>query len=121
MSLASPIVWFEIPVKDLAAAEKFYAAVTGAGLKRDDTGPNPMSIFDYAQPGIGGHLYEGNPAPQGTGPTVHLAVEGNVEDAVERLKSAGGTALGPVIEIPAGRFAYGTDPDGNSIGLFTAK
>jgi predicted enzyme related to lactoylglutathione lyase len=28
--------------------------------------------------------------------------------------------VSPIVEIPAGRFAYCLDPDGNSIGLFTS-
>ena len=37
---------------------------------------------------------------------------------MQRVTENGGTVVSPVIEIPAGRFAYCLDPDGNSIGLF---
>jgi hypothetical protein len=37
-----------------------------------------------------------------------------------RVKASGGEVLSPTIDIPAGSFFYATDPDGNSIGLFTA-
>jgi predicted enzyme related to lactoylglutathione lyase len=37
---------------------------------------------------------------------------------MEACGRGGGKVLSPVITIPPGRFAYATDPDGNSIGLF---
>ena len=42
-----------------------------------------------------------------------------VEAALERVKNAGGEVVSDVIWIPAGRFAYCLDPDGNSIGVFS--
>jgi predicted enzyme related to lactoylglutathione lyase len=71
--------------------------------------------------GVSGHLYPGTPATSGAGPTVHLIVPDRLEDACDRLTGAGGEVIGPVIEMPWGRFVYATDPDGNSIGLFQPK
>lgn len=116
------LVWCEIPVTDLDKAQAFYEAVFGYEMQRDDTsGPNPMVFIPYQDPGIAGHLYPGKPAAPGTGPTVHLQVADTVEEALKRVAEAGGTALPPIIKIPAGRFGYGFDPDGNSIGLFQPK
>lgn len=114
-------VWFEIPVSDMAKAKTFYSKVLMTEFNDDNTGPIPMSIFAYAggDTGVSGHLYIGKPALHGTGPTVHLPLPDSVEDGIGRLKEAGGKVLSPVIEIPAGRFAYCLDPDGNSIGLFS--
>ncbi|SNS72841.1 VOC family protein [Tropicimonas sediminicola] len=116
-------VWIEIPVTDMDKAMQFYEAVTGLPLKRDDTGPNPMAIFQVEDPaeGVAGHLYPGKPAKDGEGPTIHLSAAGSVEDAMERVRAAGGTVISPPIEIPAGRFAYCKDLDGNSIGVFEAR
>ena len=69
--------------------------------------------------GVAGHLYPGKPAPEGAGPTVHLASPGILEDALERVRQAGGQVLSEPFSIPAGRFAYCLDPDGNSIGIFS--
>jgi predicted enzyme related to lactoylglutathione lyase len=117
------LVWCEIPVRDLEAAQAFYEAVFQYKMTRDDnSGPNPLVFFPYQDPGIAGHLYPGKPAAAGTGSTVHLAVPDTVEATLERVKSAGGTAMMEVIvEIPAGRFGYATDPDGNSLGLFEPR
>ena len=113
-------VWIELPVSDLTAAMEFYSKATGLSLERMQMGPNETAMFKAADfmSGVAGHLYEGKPAGDGTGPTVHLAAEGKLEDAMERVTAAGGAVISPAIDIPAGRFFYATDPDGNSIGLF---
>ncbi len=99
-------VWFEIPVSDLAAAKVFYQQATGLSLNDQEMGPNTVAVFAYDGEGVSGHLYEGKPAAGGNGPTIHIAVSGTVEEAIERTKQAGGKVVTPVIEIPAGRFAY---------------
>lgn len=114
-------VWFEIPVADLNRARDFYQAVFETELYNEQDSPNPMLVFPTREnAGVSGHLYEGKPAADGQGPTVHLGVEGSLEEALERVSSNGGTVLTEIITIPPGRFAYCRDPDGNSIGLFKA-
>ena len=114
-------VWFEIPVRDLARGKAFYGTVVQGELTDQEMGPGMTAIFPYAGgEGVSGHIYAGKPSVQGTGSTVHLAVPGPLEAAMERVKSAGGQVVSPAIEIPAGRFAYCLDPDGNSFSIFTA-
>ena len=114
------IVWFDLPVSDLDEGIAFYSAVTGATITKEQMGPDVTAIFKPADPvtSVAGHIYKGKPAGDGTGPTVHLAAEGTVEQMMDRVTQAGGTVVSPAIEIPPGRFFYATDPDGNSIGLF---
>ncbi len=117
---AHAAVWFEMPVSDMARAMKFYGAVLQNELVYDDGGPNPMATFARTdKAGVGGHIYPGRPAAAGAGPTVHLAVAAPLEEALERVNINGGQVVSPVITIPAGRFAYCLDPDGNSFGLLT--
>ncbi|MEM1045549.1 MAG: VOC family protein [Pseudomonadota bacterium] len=114
-------VWTEIPVSDLDRAIAFYNSVFKTELKTDNTGPNPIALFPTDDPnGIAGHLYPGNPASGGAGPTVHLACPDGLEETLDRVEKAGGTVVSEPIGIPAGRFAYCLDPDGNSIGAFAA-
>jgi predicted enzyme related to lactoylglutathione lyase len=118
---ANAAVWFEIPVSDMDSAKAFYSAVTGFALTDNNDGPNPMAIFSSDGPqAVSGHIYPGKPSSEGSGNTIHLAISGKLEDAMKRVAANGGTVVSPVITIPAGRFAYCKDPDGNSIGLFTA-
>lgn len=116
MSDPVTVVWCELPVTDMKRSVSFYDTVFGWSLEIDESGPNPIAAFGAE--GVGGHLY---PGTSGQGPTVHLAVPDTVEAASERCTGAGGAVVSPVTEIPPGRFAYATDPDGNSIGLFEAK
>lgn len=110
-------VWFEIPVTDLKSAMTFYGGVLQNELSLEEAGPNPIAIFASSDPKHSGHLYPGKPAAAG-GPTVHLAVAAPIEAAMARVTEHGGKVVSPVISIPAGRFAYCLDPDGNSFGLF---
>ncbi|UUP17532.1 VOC family protein [Nitratireductor thuwali] len=111
-------VWFEIPVTDMARARAFYGAVLQNTLT-DMDGPNPMARFaakdDQA---VAGHIYPGKPAAEGTGITIHLSVAAPLEDAMARVEGNGGKVVSPIVPIPAGRFVYCLDPDGNSFGLF---
>ena len=114
-------VWFEIPVTDMAKAKAFYSKVLMSEFTDQNDGPNPMAIFAYQgdDDAVSGHLYPGKPAAPGTGPTIHLTVPDSLEEGIARVEAAGGKVLSPVIEIPAGRFVYCLDPDGNSIGIFS--
>jgi predicted enzyme related to lactoylglutathione lyase len=117
---ANAAVWFEIPVGDMDRAKAFYGAVLGAEFRDETDGPNPMAVFPTAgaQGAVSGHLYPGKPAAPGTGNTIHLAAPDPLEDALDRVRGGGGSVVTEIITIPAGRFAYCLDPDGNSFGLF---
>jgi predicted enzyme related to lactoylglutathione lyase len=112
--------WFEIPVTDLEASRAFYAEVFQMELSVTDAGPNLMVDFPTAdKTGVSGHLYPGKPSQDG--PTVHLVVPDSLAATKARLEKAGGTLVGPDIEIPPGTFCYARDLDGNSIGLFQMR
>ena len=114
-------VWFEIPVSDLARAQAFYGAVLQSEPRLDEKGPNPIAVFVASDAdAVAGHAYPGRPAAPGTGPTIHLAAPEPLEEAIARVAPHGGQVVSPIISIPAGRFAYCLDPDGNSFGLFGA-
>lgn len=118
------VVWTEIPVTDLAKSADFYADVFGWKMEITKMGPNDVAIFNAltdADPNsVAGHLYPGKPAA-GAGSTIHIAVPDTVEAGAARCSAAGGQVMGPVIDIPQGRFQYAADPDGNSIALFETK
>ena len=114
--MSNRVVWAEIPVTDLDKAGAFYAAVLQHPLTRNDAGPNPMMDLPGGEgQSVSGHLYPGKP---GAAATVHMMVPDSVEEAAERCTAQGGTLAGPVIQIPAGRFQYAQDPDGNWLGLY---
>ncbi len=114
------LVWGELPVSDMDKAVAFYAAVTGADLSIDTSGPNPMAVFrpENSSTGVGLHLYPGKPAKTGQGSTLHLSAQGQLEDVMTRVTAAGGQVVSEPIRVPPGRFFYALDPDGNSVGFF---
>ncbi len=120
-TMQPPVAWTEIPVRDLDAGMAFYAAITGQALTKTQMGPNETAVLAGYDGAAGGHLYVGTPATPGQGPTVHLTCPGPLQATMDRVTAAGGTVVSPVIDIPAGRFAYALDPDGNSVGLFEAN
>ncbi|MCK0096613.1 VOC family protein [Yoonia sp. F2084L] len=113
------MAWGEIPVTDMDKAVAFYNEVFGYEMEIDNSGPNPMAVLGSMDSSAGAHLYPGKPAPDG-GNTIHLAITDKLEDGIDRCWKAGGQVVSPPIAIPAGRFAYAKDLDGNSIGLFEA-
>lgn len=115
------VVWFEIPVTDLEKSKAFYGAVLQNELENQEMGPNVTAIFTPASGGgVSGHLYVGKPGIAGQGNTIHLAAPSPLEESLKRVTAAGGQVVSDIIAIPAGRFAYCLDLDGNSFGLFTA-
>ena len=111
-------VWAEIPTRDLDRAIAFYRAVTTSSIERTEDGPNPMAFFPAEKDGVAGHIYPGTPAAEGSGPTIHLAAPGTIDEIIARIWDAGGKVVSPPIDVPDGRFAYAIDPDGNSVGFF---
>jgi len=112
------VSWVEIPVTDMDKAVAFYNEVFGYDMTVDTTsGPNPMAVLGGVEDAGGAHLYPGKPAADG-GHTAHFAILDTLEEGMARVESAGGKVVSPPISIPAGRFAYALDLDGNSIGLF---
>ncbi len=121
MTVENRIVWAELPAADMERAKAFYAALFGAPLIMSTAGPDTIAVFPYEQTGgRSGHVYEGKPAPEGTGPTVHLAVECKLDEAMTRIRDSGGKTVSEIITIPAGSFFYALDTEGNSIGIFEA-
>lgn len=113
------VCWFEIPVSDLDRAKTFYETVLGTTMNRNDDGPNPMVAFTSMDDQIAsGHLYPGKPAESGSGNTIHMISLDPLEKLMERVEPAGGRIVSDIVDIPAGRFVYVTDPDGNSVGFF---
>jgi predicted enzyme related to lactoylglutathione lyase len=113
--------WFEIPVRDLGAAQKFYEAVLGLPMRREEMGPHALAIFSYDEAGVGGCLMAGAdvPPPSANGTLVYLNAEPSLDAALARATAAGAqVALGRTALPPGmGFFAHIVDLEGNRVGL----
>lgn len=117
------INWFEIPVEDMDRAVRFYEALLGYGLKRENFMDVPHAIIKSSKDddGVGGALIQDKkrkPAPAGT--CVYLN-SSDIDGALKRVSTLGGDVLQPKTSIgPMGSIALLKDSEGNLIGLHTA-
>ncbi len=123
----NPVIHFELPAGDRERAKAFYSKAFD--WKMNQLGPE---MGDYITvetaetdennmvkgPGINGGIYQKHLVdPTSHYPSVVIAVE-NLEEAMENIKSAGGTIKGEPHNIPGiGRHASFIDTEGNRISI----
>jgi uncharacterized protein len=119
--MTTAINWFEIPVANMDRAQSFYEKVLGRTLNREDFGGGIMAVFPHESPAPGGCLVAGatKVATSGTGVRIYLDCEPSIDAALARVAEAGGHAILPKTELPAGMgfFAHLRDTEGNEVGL----
>ena len=121
------INWFEIPVRNMDRAQKFYETLLGAPMKREQMGPGvTLAVFAYDQAeGSGGCLFGGESAPEPSkgGTLVYLNAEPTLDTVLARVEAAGGRITTPPVQLPDGMgvFAHITDTEGNRVGLHALK
>ena len=115
------ITWFEIPVRELERAQRFYEAMLERPLKREAMGPEQMAVFPAAEDGAKGCLsLSSKPvAPSAEGTRVYLDASPSLDDALARAARAGGRVVTPKVALPEGMgfFAHVADTEGNVVGL----
>jgi predicted enzyme related to lactoylglutathione lyase len=122
--MANMINWFEIPVKDMARARKFYTALLKKELKHLPGPPEyEMYAFPWSQTEIGGTLVAGNGyVPSQEGSVLYLNAEDGISATVGRVEKAGGKVLVPKMDIGENGFiAFMLDTEGNKVGLHSQK
>jgi predicted enzyme related to lactoylglutathione lyase len=111
------IVWFDLPVKDLGRAIRFYTEVLGAALTVAHPG---VAVFAHGGEEVSGCLIEqrdGNGA-RADGALLYFNVAGRMEAAVAAVEALGGRIEQAPQPIGAfGRRAIVIDSEGNRIAL----
>lgn len=114
--------WFEIPVRDLARAKKFYETVFEVRLSTQSYGPVEMEKFPWEQGGSGapGTLVKADGyTPSHAGTLVYFPVE-DIDAALSTIKKSGGKELMPKTSMGGyGFIATFEDPEGNRLGLMS--
>ena len=109
---------FEIPVDDADRAEKFYSGAFGWTFNRFPGAPSYYGLAttgDEGERGIDGALYQRDEMTE----TMLTKSVGSIDDASERIVSAGGEQVTPKSPVPGvGYFAQFKDTEGNIIGIF---
>lgn len=123
--MAHMISWFEIPVKDMKRAKKFYEEVFNVEMTLMSFGGHDMAFFPSEGMGdISGALCAGpdyNPSSEGT--LVYFSGDPDMQKILDRIPGAGGVILLPKREISAeyGFMALFMDTEGNRLALHSLK
>jgi catechol 2,3-dioxygenase-like lactoylglutathione lyase family enzyme len=110
-------------VTDMDRSVRFYTEQLG--LKLSQRYENHFAMIDAGRGFMIGLHPTGTAAPASnpkTGISISLSLTGSIEDAVATLKGRGVNFVGSIInEGKAGKFAFLTDADGNSLYLSELK
>jgi predicted enzyme related to lactoylglutathione lyase len=121
------VVHFEIPADDLGRAKAFYGDVFDWQLQDVDMGNDAtyttvgtVAVDDKMMPtevgGINGGMM--SRSPEISSPVITVGVQ-SIDDTLKRIEASGGSVVTPRTEIPGmGAFAYFTDTEGNTLGLW---
>ncbi len=116
--------WFEIPVKDIERARKFYETVLGTKLTLEEMEPFKMAFFHMTEgvPGAAGTLIKGESyEPSHAGTVVYFSVD-DIEETLRRVNANGGKTLLPKKSIGEyGFIAHFEDIEGNRLALHSMK
>lgn len=120
----NPISWFEIPVRDIGKARKFYEKVFDTELTLEDMDAFNMAFFPMVEnaPGAAGMLIKGETyEPSHAGTIVYFSVE-DIEETLRRINANGGKTLLPKKSIGEyGYIAHFEDTEGNRLALHSMK
>jgi predicted enzyme related to lactoylglutathione lyase len=113
------IVWTDIPVLDLERAIRFYSALLGAEVKKQEFQGMAFALLPHFEDGVSGCLVaKDGEKPSDHGPLVYLNAQGRLDEAVAAGAGNGGKVLQPKHSIgPHGFRAIILDSEGNRLGL----
>jgi predicted enzyme related to lactoylglutathione lyase len=118
--VAHQIVWCDIPVLNLDRSIRFYSAVLGSDVKRQEYPGMAIGLLpSQGEDDVSGCLNEATDnKPSSEGPLIYLNVEGRLDDAVAAVTPNGGKVLQPRHAIgPYGFRAVILDSEGNRVAL----
>ena len=112
------VVWFDLPVADLARASRFYGAVLGIKVQQEKAGNSSFAVLEHGPDGNGGCLIPNAKDVSGAGILVYMNVDGRIRDAVRQAEKHGGRVVQAIESIgPHGFRAIVLDSEGNRIAL----
>jgi uncharacterized protein len=120
---ANQVVWFDLPVKDLDRAVRFYSAVLGAQVTKQEAHGMSFAVLPHQENGVSGCLTPGGCGanenkPSEYGPLLYFNCEGRLDQAIAGVEPNGGKVQQPKHPIgPYGFRAVVLDSEGNRIAL----
>lgn len=110
------IIHFEIPAEDTKRAVAFYKKAFGWKFNKYEGMDYWLAIAgEDKEPGINGAIAEKDAIHPAT---INIISVISFEEAVKKIKAAGGEILGPKMSVPSiGYMAYCRDTEGNIFGI----
>jgi predicted enzyme related to lactoylglutathione lyase len=117
--MANQIVWVDIPVIDLDRAIRFYSAVLGAPVNKQEYPGMTIGLLPGHDPDVTGCLHKSeNDRPSDHGLLVYFNCEGRLDDAIAAVVPGGGKIVQGKHAIgPYGFRAVVLDSEGNRVAL----
>lgn len=124
MKNLNPVCWFDIHVSNLDRAKKFYEKVLDLKLTDLPAEWGKQSTFPFEEdsPNCTGALVEQKDFEANPSNTIVYFASSDCITEEERVKDAGGNII--KAKMPIGEFGFISllsDPDGNTIGLYSRK
>jgi len=117
--MSNQFVWVDIPVLKLDRAIRFYTAVIGMEVEKNDYPGTSIGTLPHKDGEVGGCLYLSDKVkPSTDGPLVYLNAHGRLDEAIEAVAPSGGKIIQPKESIgPYGYRAIFLDTEGNRMAL----
>jgi uncharacterized protein len=117
--MANQIVWCDIPVSELDRAVKFYSAVLGTEVRKQDFPGMTIAVLPHDDGEVGGCLFQSpEEKPSAQGVMIYLDAKGRLDEAIAAVTAHGGKILQPKHAIgPFGFRCVILDSEGNRVAL----
>jgi predicted enzyme related to lactoylglutathione lyase len=117
--VANSIVWVDIPVTDLDRATRFYSAVLGGEVQKQEFPGMAIGLLPGYDSDVSGCLFiDKDVSPSANGPLIYLNAQGRLDEAIAAVEPNGGKVLQPKHQIgPHGFRAVVLDSEGNRVGI----
>ncbi len=121
-AVTNTLVWCDVPVQDLDRAVKFYSAVLGSPLQKQEFSGMSFALLPHAESSVSGCLVprgaNNENQPSNHGPLLYFNCQGRLDLAIAAVGANGGQVLQARHPIgPHGFRAIVLDSEGNRIAL----
>jgi predicted enzyme related to lactoylglutathione lyase len=120
--MAHQVVWFDIPVKELDRAVRFYSTVLGGEVKKEDFNGFKFAVLPHKDGEVSGCLTPGcegkGASPSKDGALLYFNCQGRLDQAIAAVEPGGGKVL--EAKQPIGPYGFRSvvlDSEGNRIAL----